>query len=177
MKSYVTSVIATWFLLSTIGFDSSTVASRPARAEQTSNSAVNGPLFTSAGTFFALSVGDLTASSNWYSEKLGLKVVLNLPKRDKAGIVVLEGGGLIVELVQHDDALPLSKAAPAINDHMFIHGIAKVGVIVDDLDKTLAVLKEKNVAIAYGPYPKRADQRANFIIKDNAGNLIQFFGK
>jgi catechol 2,3-dioxygenase-like lactoylglutathione lyase family enzyme len=177
MKSHVTLVIAAWFLLSTIGSESSTVTSRPAGAEHTSNSTTNGASFTSAGTFFALSVGDITASSNWYSEKLGLKAVLNLPKRDKAAVVVLEGGGLIVELIQHDDALPLSKAAPAINDHMFIHGIVKVGIIVDDLDKTLAALKEKNVTIAFGPYPQRADQRANFIIRDNAGNLIQFFGK
>jgi hypothetical protein len=63
--------------------------------------------------------------SRWYSEKLGLKVVMRVPKTDKAAVTVLEGGGLIVELIQHDDALPLN----------------------------------------------------NVIIKDNAGNLIQVFGK
>jgi hypothetical protein len=41
----------------------------------------------------------------------------------------------------------------------------------------LAVLKARNVQIAYGPYPAKADAMGNFIIKDNAGNLIQFFGK
>jgi hypothetical protein len=30
---------------------------------------------------------------------------------------------------------------------------------------------------SYGPYAKTATQRANVIIRDNAGNLIQFFGK
>jgi len=73
--------------------------------------------------------------------------------------------------------LPLSKAAPSINDPTFIHGITKVGMIVDDFDKTLVQLKERNVQIAYGPFPKRSDQRANVIIRDNAGNLLQFFGK
>jgi hypothetical protein len=28
-----------------------------------------------------------------------------------------------------------------------------------------------------GPFPKSATQRANVIVRDNAGNLIQFFGK
>jgi hypothetical protein len=27
-----------------------------------------------------------------------------------------------------------------------------------------------------GPFPPRKDQRANALIQDNAGNLIQFFG-
>ena len=84
---------------------------------------------------------------------------------------MLVGGGLIVELIQHDDA------SPAAKDSLFIHGIFKAGVIVDDFEKTVAMLNARHVEIAFGPYPKRADQRANVIVKDNAGNLIQFFGK
>jgi hypothetical protein len=38
------------------------------------------------------------------------------------------------------------------------------------------MLEARDVEIAFGPYPARADQRANVIVKDNAGNLIQFFG-
>jgi hypothetical protein len=51
------------------------------------------------------------------------------------------------------------------------------GVIVDDFDKTLAMLKARNVEIAMGPFPAKGNQRANIIVKDNAGNLIQFFGR
>ena len=136
-----------------------------------------GPVFTTTGAFFALSVRDASASAKWYAEKLGLKVVMNLPKADKTAVIVLEGGGLIVELIQHDDALPLRKAAPSVNDPMYVHGITKVGIIVDDLDQTLKRLKERQVSVAYGPFPKSAEQRANLIIMDNAGNMIQFFGK
>lgn len=62
------------------------------------------PFTAAAGGFFALSVADLRASASWYSEKLGLKIVMQAPKRDGAAVIVLEGGGLIVELVQLDDA-------------------------------------------------------------------------
>ena len=43
-------------------------------------------------------------------------------------------------------------------------------MIVDDFEKTVAMLKARQVEIAFGPFP-------NVIVKDNAGNLIQFFGK
>jgi hypothetical protein len=58
-----------------------------------------------------------------------------------------------------------------------IHGISKVGVIVDDFDGTLATLKSRGVEIFLGPFPARNGQRANVIVKDNSGNLIQLFGK
>jgi catechol 2,3-dioxygenase-like lactoylglutathione lyase family enzyme len=129
------------------------------------------------GAFFALSVADLYASAAWYSEKLGLKTIMREPKQGKAGVVVLEGGGLIVELIQHDDAAPLSKAAPSVKESFLVHGVFKAGVVVTDFDRTLRILKERNVPIAYGPFPAREGRRANAIIRDNSGNLIQFFGQ
>jgi catechol 2,3-dioxygenase-like lactoylglutathione lyase family enzyme len=129
------------------------------------------------GAFFAISVPDMEASAKWYSEKLGLKVAMRDPKKNKIAVTVLAGGGLIVELIQADDAMPLRKAAPAITDEYLIHGIFKSGVFVDDLDKVLAMLKARNVEIAYGPFPAKENAMKNFIIKDNSGNLIQFFGK
>lgn len=147
------------------------------RPSQPAISTADPPITTVAGAFFALSVADINASARWYSEKFGLKVVLQPPKTGPASAIILEGGGLIVELIQHDEALPLSKAAPTVKDHFQVHGIFKAGVIVEDFDKTVARLKERNVAIAFGPFPASAGQRANVIIRDNAGNLIQFFGK
>lgn len=136
-----------------------TLAAQPADA----------PALKTTGAFFALSVADLKASAQWYTDKLGLKTTMEVPKRDGAAVIVLEGGGLIVELIQRDDALPPSKTS--------VHGIFKAGVIVDDFDKTLAALKARHVEIAYGPYPARANQRANVIVKDNSGNLLQLFAK
>ena len=135
------------------------------------------PAFVAHGAFFALSVADIGASARWYTEKLGLRVVMQVPKQDKAAVTVLEGGGLIVELIAHDDARPLANAAPGAAGALFVHGIFKVGVMVEDYEKLLEVLRARQVDIAMGPFPARGGQRANVIVRDNAGNLIQFFGK
>ena len=141
---------------------------------QTTNPPTHSP-FTTKGAFFALSVADLGASASWYKEKLGMNVVMEL-KQEKVAVTVLEGSGLIVELIQNADALPLRKAAPSIKDAFSIHGLVKAGIIVDDFEGTMAMLKERQVEIFLGPYPAKGNQRANVIFKDNAGNLIQFFG-
>ena len=141
-----------------------------------SASAQSRPAFETRGAFFALSVADLDASTRWYSEKLGLSVVMRPPKQDKSAVAVLEGGGLIVELLQRDDATSLRQAAPLATASYHVHGIFKAGVIVDDLNATLTALRARGVEIVMGPFPASKEQRANAIIRDNAGNLIQFFG-
>lgn len=128
------------------------------------------------GAFFALSVADARESAKWYEEKLGLRVVMDPPKEGRSSVIVLEGGGLIVELIQDDDARPLEQVAPTVKSHILVHGPVKAGAIVEDFDGLVDGLRKRNVKIAYGPYPARADQRANVIVQDNAGNLIQFFG-
>jgi catechol 2,3-dioxygenase-like lactoylglutathione lyase family enzyme len=123
------------------------------------------------GAFFAVSVADLEASVRWYTEKLGLRVAQRLPKVDKAALAILSGGGLIVELVHNDDAVPRA------GEPVLVRGIFKVGVIVDSLAKTLAILRSRQVPIAFGPFPAKPGAMANAIVRDNAGNLIQFFGR
>ena len=134
-------------------------------------------VMSSRGAFFALSVADRKASANWYREKLGLAVVMEDAGEGRPSVTVLEGGGLIVELIQNDAAMPLAQAAPAVRDRMLVHGLVKTGVIVDNFDETLAAFRERHVDIAYGPFPARPNQRANVIVRDNAGNMIQVFGR
>jgi catechol 2,3-dioxygenase-like lactoylglutathione lyase family enzyme len=136
------------------------------------------PALTTTGAFFALSVEDAQASAAWYADKLGLRRVSEQPRTPevRASVIVMEGGGLIVELVQADEAQPRSAAARAASESLPLLGMLKAGAIVADLDRTLATLRERGVSIAFGPFPARAGQRANFIVRDNAGNLIQFFG-
>jgi Glyoxalase/Bleomycin resistance protein/Dioxygenase superfamily len=135
------------------------------------------PVMSSRGAFFALSVADRTASATWYREKLGLAVAMEDAGAGHPSVTVLEGGGLIVELIQNDAAMPLAQAAPAVRDRMLVHGLVKTGVIVDNFDETLAAFRERHVDIAYGPFPARPNQRANVIVRDNAGNMIQVFGR
>ena len=57
-------------------------------------------------------------------------------------------------------------------------GIAvTTGATRADFDRTIAAIRARGIEIAFGPYPKSATQRANAIIRDNAGNLIQFLGR
>ncbi|HMC55167.1 MAG TPA: VOC family protein [Gemmatimonadaceae bacterium] len=129
------------------------------------------PVFTADGAFFALSVTDLDATIAWYTGKLGLTVVTRYPKRGTTAGALLGGNGLEVELIVHDDA-----SDPRGTEPVLTHGIFKTGFRVDDFDGTIAGLRARGVQIAYGPYPARRDQRANAIIRDNSGNLIQIFG-
>jgi len=127
------------------------------------------PLAGVKGAFFAPSVAELEASAKWYIEKLGLAVAMRT-KSGKTSVIVVSGNGLTVELLRHDDATDLGVA-------LLAHGFVKAGLVVENLEQTLADLQARNVQIAYGPYPARAHAMANFIVRDNSGNLIQLFGK
>ena len=85
---------------------------------------------TASGSFFALSVADLDASAKWYASTFDMTVAMHVPKQGNAAVTVLKGNGMIVELVQLDDAKSLSAAAPGITDPMHVHGIAKAGILV-----------------------------------------------
>jgi catechol 2,3-dioxygenase-like lactoylglutathione lyase family enzyme len=133
--------------------------------------------FRVTGAFYALSVPDVEASSKWYTENLGLKVVTHVPVKDNFGLSILEGHGVMIELVQEVKALPLSTVAPTITQPQHIHGIYKVGFIVDDTSKIVHLLKSKGIKIVMGPYPARPGIRSNLAIRDNSGNLVMFIGK
>jgi catechol 2,3-dioxygenase-like lactoylglutathione lyase family enzyme len=134
------------------------------------------PAFTTRGAFFAASVADLEASVAWYREKLGLGVAMRPPPANGTRMALLRGGGLTVELIEDEAAVPLAEAAPAITRNYRVHGIFKAGVEVDDWDRLVATLAARGVPIAIGPFPATAGQPANLIIRDNSGNYIQFFG-
>ena len=70
---------------------------------------------------------------------------------------------------------PAALHAQALTHTTRVHDFFKAGIIVDDLDATLARLRERGVPIASGPFPARDGQRANATIRDNAGNFIQLF--
>ena len=124
-----------------------------------------------AGGFFALSVRDLDAATRWYTEKLGLRIAWRTPTDAKPSVAVLAGGGLVVELVHSDNALP--RATDAVAEP----GIFKAGLLVDSLDAAVGRLRSRGVEIAYGPFPAKPEALANVIIRDNAGNLIQLLGR
>ena len=129
---------------------------------------------SASGAFFALSVADLEASVRWYSGMLGLRVLQRMPEQGGVSVAVLEGDGVLVELVHHRGALrPPARPAGSTTPP----GPFKVGLLVDDFQRSIERLRRRNVSFAYGPFPERPDQPANVIVRDNEGNLIQIIAR
>lgn len=124
------------------------------------------PFKSVSGAYFAFSVPNLAESVRWYSEKFGLSISLEVP--GSPAVTVLEGSGLVVELIQDPAARPPSGQT---------HGMFKGGFMVKHFETTLENLQKRGVTFAFGPFPATDKQRANVIIRDNNGNLIQIFGE
>ena len=126
------------------------------------------PALAVRGAMLAFVVPDLDTSAKWYTEKLGLRVVHLYPriKAVHARAALFQGGGLMVELVQEDDAVDPGP------EHR--HGLQKAGLVVVDFDKAVKTLRSRGVEFA-SVYPRRPDQPANVTIRDNSGNLIVLY--
>ena len=137
------------------------------------------PPFKATGGFVAITVPNLDESAKWYVDNLGLKIVKNHAMRpdNRAAVTILQGNGFAVELIWLADAVPLSKAAPQTKGPQDVHGILKSGIFVDDLDATLKDLKSRNVTFAFEPFYDKSMDCRMFAIRDNNGNILQFFGK
>jgi len=130
------------------------------------------------GAFFALSVADVDVLGKWYQDKLGFKVIASGEAPNKiAKFAILQTDGALIEMIQHRDAKPMSVVAPTVKAAHQIHGIFKIGMLVDDLDAVYKSLKDKQVAIAYDLMPAKDVPLRSFAVRDGEGNLIQFFGK
>jgi catechol 2,3-dioxygenase-like lactoylglutathione lyase family enzyme len=136
--------------------------------------AFNEPL----GSFFALSVKDLNASSAWYQQKLGFKVVKQggVSPDGKSSAMILDRDGFVLELVHHKQAVNGNTLRKDYKPYL-VYGIFKVGLIVDDADHTAQRLRANGVPIANDPFTDEALHMRSFIIRDNEGNYIQFFSK
>lgn len=132
------------------------------------------PLIRPQGAALSLYVQDLEASRRWYAEKLGLQTVMDIPDSGYGAVVILEGGGLLVELVRHrETVIDLPRSS---DGERRIRGIFKIGVEIADFDQVIQTLRSRGVEIAFGPFPARPGQRANAIVRDLEGNYIQLFG-
>ena len=130
------------------------------------------------GTFIALSVADAAASARWYEETLGFRVVKRIdPPNEDVHIVIMEGAGAILEIVQHPRAKARSAWHPDAKEALDVRGIFKAGFRVVALDRVLQRLRDKGVEIRNGPFEVPELQLRSFIAVDPDGNLLQFFGR
>ena len=122
------------------------------------------------GSFIALSVANLEAAERWYIDHFGLEA----RSRSSYGTVksvVLAADGLEVELIANTEA-----RGPRLSLETGAFGIVKAGFVVADFERAVAALRQDGVQFVAGPFPPRTDQRANALVRDNEGNLIQLFG-
>jgi hypothetical protein len=116
---------------------------------------------------YAVSVADLEAATRVGTPKNSVcELTTRIPRTEYPAVNILEGGGLAVELIE--------RATSATRNREDGLGLMKVGIVVEDFDNTIATLRERGVAIPFGPYPARQGQKANAMIRDNEGNLTQF---
>jgi extradiol dioxygenase family protein len=167
------SIVATSLALAVTIAASTAIAQAPSAP----SAAAPAPVLRTTGAFFALIVADIDATRAWYAEKLGLTVSMDASGEGGARAIVLSGGGLTVELVRQPGAVPLRTAAPAVQGALGIHGIFKVGMVIEDYEAALDALRRRGVTFAMGPFPAREGQPANVILRDNEGNHLQLISR
>ncbi|MGE0640125.1 MAG: VOC family protein [Thermoanaerobaculia bacterium] len=124
--------------------------------------------------FFALSVPDLEASIRWYTEKLDLEAT-RLPANASARVALLQGEGLLVELVEHSAAFDLAARVPEATGRYLVHGPFKVGFFVHDLDAAVARLRSRGAMFQGSVFTDDVLRAKSILVLDNDGNVLQLF--
>ena len=90
-------------------------------------------------------------------------------------ITLLERTGALLELVEIADAAPLSEAAPEVERRQFVHGVYKIGFLVEDLDQLIERLKTLEIALRNDPVVEPDGGLRSLQIVDPDGTIVQVF--
>lgn len=97
-----------------------------------------------------------------------------LPPSPRAKVAVLRGSGLLVELIQ-----PIGSVADGASlrprERHLRHGLVKVGFHVENLDATIARLKQKGAHFLSSIFEDDAAGVRSIIVLDQDESLIQLF--
>jgi catechol 2,3-dioxygenase-like lactoylglutathione lyase family enzyme len=130
------------------------------------------------GSYFALSVADIAATKKWYAETLGFQLVKEGKSPDgTVQFALLQMDGAVLELLQMAKAQPLPKAAPGVHEAFEVHGLFKAGFVVRDLQAVYRRIQAREIQVLYDMRDDKDFPLGSFIVADNEGNQIQFFGK
>ena len=128
------------------------------------------------GHHVALRVADFAVAKAWYTEKLDFRVVHEWPFADEelAYLAPANDDGFMIELLGGGDPLPI--AAPTytdLGDSLRHAGLHHFCITVADIDKTIAELRSRGVAIVTEPFQLDAISRKLAFLADPFGNLIE----
>ena len=116
--------------------------------------------------FAQIYVRDIAASSAWYEQRFGLRLV-NLFSRPRFEQRIYAGPDLILELVQERPDRPQREKTLGLN---------KLGIAVDDLEPVLAQWRAAGFAFD-PPILDEALGLATVLSRDPDGNIVQLFGR
>lgn len=145
------------------------------------------PIFTQAQTdslpdmsmsayFSAIIVSDMEASTQWYTDVLGM-TVLNHFESAERGVkqTNLQRGDILIELIELDAAVSPLEAIPHYNPKTRLIGLFKIGFRVSDFDAWMMHLRQKEVEFHGDVVTDPVSGKRMIIIRDPDGNRIQMF--
>lgn len=123
-------------------------------------------------SFVTISVKNMEESLKFYTEVMGLEVLRSFSPQPGINITFLKDkDGGMVELIEYADKPQASQDS--------IKPMVSIGFSVEDLDKEMKSLEEKNIPILQGPVKVPSGERFVFIEDPNGVEieLIEGFGK
>jgi catechol 2,3-dioxygenase-like lactoylglutathione lyase family enzyme len=136
------------------------------------------PLFGLKPYLVGLSVPNAQEAARWYREKLGFNQEGESTDRNGLHQIVVDRGAFAIELLEIKDSYSITKYDPGYtSSSLQLQGLAKMGFVVDDLDRVLRELNRREVRIVQGLTTLKAFQIRFLVIQDNNGNVIQIFDR
>jgi catechol 2,3-dioxygenase-like lactoylglutathione lyase family enzyme len=134
------------------------------------------PIDPAGRQFFALSVPNAQSTSDWYRRAFGVQLLHEIKPADgSAHILIVGTDELLIEIMQSRAAK--SPGAEVIENRHLTHGIAKIGLYVQDLDGAVEHLRGMNAKFATGIIENQKLDMRFVLVKDPDGNIVQLFSR
>jgi lactoylglutathione lyase/glyoxylase I family protein len=134
------------------------------------------PLASLKGHHVAVRVPDYELAKRWYVEKLDFRVIHEWPYADQrlAYVGPANDDGFYVEILGDGNPGPIPKPVYAdLGDSLRLAGFHHYCLNVDDMDATVALLRNRGVTIVTEPFELPIIHRRLAFIADPFGNLIE----
>lgn len=135
------------------------------------------PQTLEASPFFtALSVSSVETSAAWYGKVFGFEVVRKIEQPERGlRIFLLRKPGALLELVETKAATKPTDLEPPLERRFLLHGVFKVGFLVEDLDQTIGRLEALGVELRGKVFTESDGSFRSLQVEDPDGNVIQIF--
>lgn len=126
--------------------------------------------------FAALSVRSVEISAAWYGKVFGFEVVRKMePPGRGLRILLLRKPGALLELVESEAARGPAELEPPLERRFLLHGVFKVGFLVEDLDDAIRRLEGLEVELRGKVFTEPDGGFRSLQVEDPDGNVVQVF--